>query len=155
MAIQYALGLLGAYCTSCTIKESEGKDPERIRLGFTMDRHIDSLHTLHSDLVDESGRIRSRPEIMVHVRASQTSAPMTREDITKVFPVLHAWIRILCMFESLIYRINADYRRMGKGKRQTREEKQRLKKAKADFQEGAKYTLSMKLDCPFDNFIHL
>jgi hypothetical protein len=28
------------------------------------------------------------------------------------------------------------------------EEKQRLKKAKADFQEGAKSTLSMKLDCP-------
>jgi hypothetical protein len=28
------------------------------------------------------------------------------------------------------------------------EEKQRLEKAKADFPEGAKSTLSMKLDCP-------
>jgi hypothetical protein len=38
-----ALGLGGAYCTCCKVTEPDGKNPDRIRQGLTIDRNMAEL----------------------------------------------------------------------------------------------------------------
>ena len=149
-AITTASGLGGAYCTSCKVTEADAKNQEKIKEGFQCDRNIDELHELFSTLTGETNtsNILPRPNDYA-TRQGLTQKPQTHQDITKNIPITHAYIRALSFFERLVYHINGNVRKMGKGVRYTEEEKQEMKEAREIFiQEAAKGPLHMRLDQP-------
>jgi hypothetical protein len=83
-----------------------------------MDRCIDELHELYSSLTEDSdsGEVKVQ-QGDYKTRTGLTSQPQTTQDVTKNIPITHAYLRSLSYFEVLIYRINANVKIMGKGKR--------------------------------------
>ncbi len=156
-AITTATGLGGAYCTSCKVTEADAKKLEKIKEGFQCDRNINELHELFFTLTGETNttNVLSRPNDY-ETRQGLTQKPQTRQDITKNIPITHAYIRALSFFEKLVYHINGNVRKMGKGVRYTEEEKQEMKEARDTFiQEAAKGPLHMRLDQPGFNFMSM
>ena len=149
-AIINASGLGGAYCTCCKISESDAKLPERVKQGFSMDRCIDELHELYSTLIEDSdsGEVKIQ-QGDYKTRTGLTCQPQTTQDVTKNIPITHAYLRSLSYFEVLIYRINANVKVMGKGKRLSVEDREKVKQAKEIFRkEAACGPLHMRLDQP-------
>ena len=149
-AIVVASGLGGCYCTSCKVSEADAKLPERIQQGFTIDRNIDELHSLYMVLAEStsSGEIEPVPGDY-RARTGLTNQPLTIQDVTKNIPITHAYLRSLSYFETLIYQINADVRIMGKGKRLSTDQRDRLTAAKEKFRKDATHgPLHLRLDQP-------
>jgi hypothetical protein len=144
------LGLGGCYCTCCTAIEIEGKNADIIRQVFSIDWTIEQLHELFEDLVDPEDDENIRTVAGDYcMRFWMTGRPQTSQDITKIFPLTHAWIRVLSHIENLVFRINSNVRIMGRGKRIGVKGKERLRIAKEDFKWGSqKGPMHLKLDCP-------
>jgi hypothetical protein len=107
--IKTATGLGGAYCTSCTITEKEGKDLDKIAAGFPINRTINDLHSLYLTLTSDCERDGEDYSVPVEQgdylrRKGLTQKPQTHQDLTKAIPVLHCWMRSLDFFEILFYR---------------------------------------------------
>jgi hypothetical protein len=152
-ALAVSLGLGGAYCTGCTASEEDGKNLERIKQLFHFDRSIENIQQIFDDLVETDADGNSYiPRVAgdYSTRTGVTQNPLTKNnDIIKVIPITHAYIRVLSYFEDLAYRINAKVYKMGKGVRTTEDEKLQLKIAKANFRKQAREgDLHMKLDEP-------
>ena len=132
------------------MSEAEAKLPERIQQGFKIDRNIEELHSLYMVLTEgtESGEIET-VQGDYGTRTGLTKEPLTTQDITKNIPITHAYLRSLAYFETLIFHINADVKIMGRGKRLTLEQQNRLKAAKEKFRRDAtKGPLHLRLDQP-------
>ena len=137
-----ASGLGGGYCKCCKVTKNDAKKIERVKEGFTMDRDILSTWQLFDDLADEDGNVdRTRLD-----REGLTQRVLADTEILKQFPITHAYINILRHFLNVIYRINANVRKMDK--RYTEDEKLNIANAKNEFRINAKKSLHMKLDQP-------
>ena len=117
-AIKTGIGLIGAYCTCCTVTEKEAKKVERIRQGFMIDRNINELNELYIVLTDHSEEDIPVPSRQgdENVRKGLNQRPLTTsQNLTENIPITHAYMRFLSFFEQLIYRINSGVRVMGRG----------------------------------------
>ncbi len=148
-ALQTISGLGGAYCTACTVMEKDAKVPQRISEGFSLDRNIADLHQLFDTLRNEDDTITTVAGDYCR-RFGLTHKPQTEHlEILHNFPITHSYIRVLSHFENLIYRVNGNVRKMGKGQRLSDLEKKRVLDAKNLFRERAqKGPLHLKIDCP-------
>jgi hypothetical protein len=150
-ALAAGLGLQGAFCTMCKCSASDAQKPERIQQLFRIERSIESVQQLYDDLVetDEDGNefIPTKPNDY-HLRQGLTQKPLTRQDIAKNFPILHSRLRALSFFEQFAYRFNANVPIMGRGKRLTTYQKEKVEAAKKDFISQAKNDIKIILDSP-------
>ena len=69
------LGLGGAYCDLCTCSKEQCLDPERIEVGWTINREIEDLFNLFNELEQEDGSILKRKGDY-DIRASLTTKPI-------------------------------------------------------------------------------
>ena len=155
-AICTATGLKGAYCTGCTVSESDAKKLERIEEGFSIDRNIDDLNDLYTFLLeDEDGDPLHSRQGDYWIRAGLTQKPQsTSLDLCRNIPVVHAYLRSLSYFEDLVYRVNSNLRKMVRGTRYSPTQKDRLTEAKRKMRLEAKEgPLHLRLDCP-DSYGH-
>jgi hypothetical protein len=150
-ALAVGLGLQGAYCTMCKCSSAESQSPERIKQLFRIERNIESIQQLYEDLVveDEDGNefIPTKPNDY-HIRQGLTQKPLTTQDIAQNFPILHSTLRCLSFFEQVAYRLNANVQIMGRGKRLTVYQKDKISTAKQDFISQAKTELKIIFDSP-------
>ena len=151
-AIKTSTGLVGAYCTCCTVTEKDAKDVERIKQGFVIDRSINELNELYMILTDNNEEDMPVPTQKGDepIRKGLNQRPLTSSlNLTDNIPITHAYMRFLGYFEQLSYRINAGVRVMGRGSRYTDGQKARLQDAKVRFrQEARDGPLHMRLDVP-------
>ena len=151
-AIKTSTGLIGAYCTCCTVTEKEAKSVDRIKEGFTIDRNINELNELYMLLTDNSEEDVSVPAKQgdESTRKGLNRRPLsTSQNLTDNIPITHAYMRFLGYFEQLAYRVNAGVRVMGRGSRYTEGQKRRLDDTKVKFREVARNgPLHMRLDVP-------
>lgn len=101
-------------------------------------------------LEDEDGDPLKSRQGDYWIRAGLTQKPQsTTLDVCKNIPIVHAYLRSLSYFEDLIYRINANVRKMGRGSRYSEAQKNRLSEAKQLVRSCARNgPLHLRLDCP-------
>ena len=156
-AVSMGTGLQGAYCSMCTTSEEEGKNIERIRNGFTIDRCVADNLALFESLVltDEDGNeyVPKNPGDYA-TRTGLTQRPLTEQNLHQNIPITHAYLRFLSHFQEVLYRQRAKVFIMGRGKRISDNEKQRIKAAKLQIQKEVRFgPLAMKFDVP-DKYGH-
>lgn len=131
------LGIGGAFCTQCIVSLKDAQNPERIQELFTIDRSIFSINDLYDSLaidVDDPDYYGDGEEPYIpretgdyEIRQGLTAKPLTTHNIAPNFPILHAYLRCLVFFLEILYRFTGKVYKMGKGKRLSDKEKDRLK----------------------------
>jgi hypothetical protein len=113
-------------------------------------RILKELSKLFDQLVDEDDNDVIKTYTGDYfIRFGLTARPQTTLEIIKQYPIMHAWICVLCRFENLIYRVNAKARKMGRGKHIGSEAKQRLKDEKFKLSIGTQQgPMHLKLNFP-------
>ena len=138
------LGVGGAYCDLCDTPRKLAHDPSRVKEGFDISRHVESLHNLFEDLVQEDGSVyKSRNDY--EERAGLTSKPVPTNE-TKSVQVLHALLRCFDHFMKVAVHLKAAV--FDWSESPTSVNNLFLKQAKAEIQAHIEVIVGEKWDIP-------
>ena len=153
--IKMISGLTGAYCTSCTISESDAHSIPNITRGFKIDRSIDKMKSLYDEisLIDEHGvEFVPKTKKDYERRKGLCMKPITKADVCSNITVLHSYLNALSFFERLMYCLNAGVLKMSstfRNVRYSKDENKRISDAKQRLQLRARSApLFTQLDTP-------
>ena len=100
-------GLGGADCIICFTKKIDWMDIKQIEEGFPINRSAEETLKLYHSLVDEDGKITTKPNDFM-VRQGLTQKPLTTSDQHSI-TITHSYINITTWFLKLLYRLNQEY----------------------------------------------
>ena len=151
--IKTVTGLTGAYCTACTVKESEAHSRENIKDGFPLNRSIQDTEQLFNELkvLDDEGNeyIPKKPRDY-EKRQGLCNQPLTKTEVCSNITVLHSYLNALSFFERLLYSLNAGIFKMSSTSNNvklTKTERQKIDEARVRVIEKARHSpLFMKID---------
>ena len=105
-------GATGAFCQCCTCTAAEARDPERVALGFFINRTIEEMTKIWEKLVTVNKKgeevIKKRPNDYA-TRAGQCHRPMVEpgqmDDLIATHPPMHFRMNTLDWCEEVILRL--------------------------------------------------
>ena len=100
------LGLGGAYCDLCTFSKDQCIDVDLITAGFNINREIETLHEIFTDLEQEDGTVLKRRNDY-DVRQGVTHKPIATNSV-KSSQVLHALLRTFDHFMKIAVHLKAE-----------------------------------------------
>ena len=151
--IKNLTGLTGAYCTACVVSESQAHIKENIIQGFKMDRTVQNMERLYSELkvIGSNGEefIPKKPGDYKK-RLGLCKPPLTKTNVCSVVTILHSYLNALTFFQRLLYALNAGVYKMSSQfdkAKFTSQEQQDLKSSRERLVAKARgFPLYMKLD---------